>query len=129
MQRVTLEIPAAGYEAGDAFEVFSNADAAGRAISEIDYTRPITGARPIDFFPLGGEPDESIVREIVSPRLYFGWYGFAVRTRDAVGNVTEDEDFYPVLINSGPGRVTGLRHAATEAGRPVFAFTPPAQMR
>lgn len=51
MQRLTLTIPVAGYSPGDAFEVFANADSAGRALAAIDYDNPISGQAAVPFFP------------------------------------------------------------------------------
>jgi len=127
MQRVTLSIPCTNAVAGDAFQAFVNADAAGRRVASIDYTRPIGGPSPTPFFPLGGAVDAAAVRTIESPRLLHGWYDFAVRTQDAVGNVTEDAATFKAFVSSGPRPCTNVRHSSTTVdGRPVFAFSPPA---
>jgi hypothetical protein len=128
VQRVKLNIPASGYAAGDSFQAFVNADAAGRVLDAIDYTRPITGTEPVQFFPLGSAVDNSLIRTIESLRLYFGTYEFAIRTRDSVGNVTNAAATFSVFVNSGPRPVSHLKHSSTSGGRPVFTFTPPGQM-
>lgn len=127
MQRATLHIPVEAHAAGDRFRVYGNVDSAGRHLSAIDYDTAITGLDAWPFWPLGIEPDED--REVVTPPLYHGRYQFAVRSEDSLGNVTEEDRVFEVHISSGPSRVRSLRHSQTTAGRPVFSFVAPAQMR
>lgn len=129
MQRVTLSIPAAGYASGDSFAVYGNADAVGCVLSTIDYDRPLTGAAPVIFFPMGTAVNNAAIRKVQTQQLYFGWYQFAVQTRDLVGNVTAAERKFRVFINSGPRPVINPKHSSTVDGRPVFSFVPPAQLR
>jgi hypothetical protein len=127
MQRLTLNIPAAGYVAGDAFRVYANVDAAGRATAAVD--RLISGTSAVPFFPLGSAADPDLVREVSTPRLYFGRYRFEVRTSDALGNETAAVREFQTMVNSGPDRAQDVRHSSTVDGRPGFSFTAPAQMR
>lgn len=127
MQTLTLNIPATGFSAGDAFRVYANVDVAGRPTATVD--RAISGPQPVQFFPLGSAADNDLVREVVTPRLQHGRYRFEVRTQDSLGNVTEAVREFEAIINSGPDKATNVRHSATVNGKPVFSFDAPAQMR
>lgn len=126
MQRMTLNIPAAGFAAGDAFCVHANVDAAGRATAHVD--RAISGQAPVAFFPLGSGADADLVREIETPRLYHGRYRFAVQTQDALGNTTAAVREFQAVVSSGPDVARNVRHSETVDGRPVFSFDAPAQI-
>lgn len=126
MQRLTLDIPAGGAEAGEGFVLLGNVSGTGRAT---DSLVAIGAAAPV--VPLGaGAAPAGYVGSVTTPALYFGRYRFSVRSQDAIGNVTSDADReFAVIVNSGPRPASQVRHSATVAGRPVFSFTAPGQFR
>ena len=155
MQRLTLTVPVNSFVPGDGFHAYSNADAIGVAGDEIDYARPITGRQPRAFWPLTPTDDEppTLVYEgwleggwmqgnwlgspetigdvtVIAPALFFGWYLFAVKTFDAVGNVCPVKT--PVtrraFVNSGPTPPRRFKHSSTAGGRPVFSFRQSVQL-
>lgn len=147
MQRLTLTIPVGTFLPGDRFAVFANADAVGRRVAAVDYTRPITGPTPVAFWPLApsgpgfledglaegdfqGVPgEEPADREVVTPPLYHGWYAFAVITYDSLGNASDGPPATVLaFVTSGPRQPRRFRHASSEGGRPVFRFEAPPQM-
>jgi len=146
---VTLTIREDGREIGDTFRVFANVSPAGLPLAAIDTGKAITGAKAIQFFPLGasvptsmpgvwgrgpwgrgswGVSDPNRGHKIASPLLYHGRFQFVVYAFDQVGNAhVGTPQVFRRTINSGPQPVHKLRHSSTVNGRPVFAFTPPAQ--
>jgi hypothetical protein len=131
MQRVILTIPFPNAEAGQRFSVVGNADGAGRPMVSLNEAIPVTGPGSQLVVPGGGSAGASYVREVTTPPLYFGRYRFVVRVWDAQGNLSPDADReFTVFVNSGPNRpAVTMRHSSTVNGRPVFTFTPPAQLR
>ena len=126
MQTLQLHIDRTGLTPGDRdrYRIYGNVDQAGRATAA---ARLLAG--PLPLWPAGSDRNVFVLVTKTAP-LYFGWYEFAVRTEDALGNLTaEAERTWRAFVNSGPEAVSETVHAGSVDGRAVFAFVPPAQMR
>ena len=52
MQRLTLTVTVGDFVPGEAFHVYGDADDDGLPTGSVNYTKPITGKVPVDFWPL-----------------------------------------------------------------------------
>jgi len=78
---------------------------------------------------LGLPPGVPADHEVSTPLLYLGLFLFAVQSYDAVGNASDGDPYERrVWVNSGPQPARNFRQTDVEDGRPVFGFTPPAQL-
>lgn len=98
--RLLVTLPADdGYDDGDVIEVLVD----GLSVARFDL-------RP------GGEdfPETEVITDV----LAFGWHAVTVRVLDAVGNVS-DGDEYAVWVNVGPRRPASLRFASQVDDGPI----------